>query len=85
MPEGAGPHPVLVWFHGGSFVIGASSQPVYDGALLASEQQVVVVSVNYRLGALGFLTREQRAVSPTAAYADAKALAWVRAYLGVRW
>ena len=49
------PLPVLVWFHGGSFVIGASSQPVYDGALLASEQQVVVVSVNYRLGALGFL------------------------------
>ncbi len=47
--------PVLVWFHGGSFVIGASSQAVYDGAYLASDQDVVVVSANYRLGAFGFL------------------------------
>src|SRR5258707_1550628 len=39
-PASDQPLPVLVWFHGGSFVIGASSQPVYDGALLASEQQV---------------------------------------------
>ncbi len=54
-PDSDEPLPVLVWFHGGSFVIGASSQPVYDGALLADEQRVVVVSVNYRLGALGFL------------------------------
>ena len=46
---------MLVWFHGGSFVIGASSQAVYDGARLAAEENVVVVSVNYRLGALGFL------------------------------
>ena len=43
--RGDAPLPVLVWFHGGSFVIGASSQPVYDGALLAAEQDVVVVSV----------------------------------------
>ncbi len=35
-PQTDEPLPVLVWFHGGSFVIGASSQPVYDGTLLAS-------------------------------------------------
>jgi para-nitrobenzyl esterase len=54
-PASDEPLPVLVWFHGGSFVIGASSQPVYDGAFLAQEQNVVVVSVNYRIGAFGFL------------------------------
>jgi para-nitrobenzyl esterase len=47
--------PVLVWFHGGSFVTGSSAQRCFDGTRLAVEQDVVVVSVNYRLGALGFL------------------------------
>jgi para-nitrobenzyl esterase len=54
-PDTPGPHPVLVWFHGGSFVIGGSGQAIYDGALLADEQSVVVVTANYRLGAFGFL------------------------------
>jgi para-nitrobenzyl esterase len=54
--EGAGePLPVLVWFHGGSFVTGSSAQRCYDGTRLSTEQRVVVVSANYRLGALGFL------------------------------
>jgi para-nitrobenzyl esterase len=47
--------PVLVWFPGGAFTIGASSQPVYDGTHLCAEQDVVLVTCNYRLGALGFL------------------------------
>jgi para-nitrobenzyl esterase len=46
--------PVMVWIHGGGFVIGASSQSAYDGEPLAS-QGVVVVSINYRLGIFGFL------------------------------
>jgi len=45
----------MVWIHGGGFIVGASSQPVYDGAALAETGDVVVVTVNYRLGALGFL------------------------------
>lgn len=49
----SGATPVLVFLHGGAFVMGASSQ--YDGQLL-SEQGVVVVTLNYRLGALGFLS-----------------------------
>ena len=46
--------PVMVWVHGGAYVIGAGSQSVYDGSSLA-RGGVVVVTINYRLGALGFL------------------------------
>jgi len=46
--------PVMVWFHGGAFVIGAGSQGVYNGKHLAAHD-VVVVTANYRLGAFGFL------------------------------
>lgn len=46
--------PVLYWIHGGGFVMGAASQPLYDGEALA-RLGCVVVSINYRLGLLGFL------------------------------
>src|SRR5262245_52098635 len=47
--------PVLVWVHGGAFVMGSGSGLAYAGASLARRGDVVVVSLNYRLGALGFL------------------------------
>lgn len=47
--------PVMVWIHGGAFVGGAGSSQLYRGNLLASRGDVVVVTINYRLGALGFL------------------------------
>jgi para-nitrobenzyl esterase len=47
--------PVLVWLHGGAWSSGAGSLPWYDGGVLAREQDIVVVGVNYRLGALGYL------------------------------
>jgi len=46
--------PVLVWIHGGGFLVGAGSTPVYDGQDLARRGDLVVVTVNYRLGALGY-------------------------------
>ena len=46
--------PVLFWIHGGGFTVGSSSEPIYDGSSIAA-QGVVVVSINYRLGALGFM------------------------------
>nr|AAZ32722.1 lipase/esterase [uncultured bacterium] len=46
--------PVLVWIHGGAYLNGSGSGPWYDGSQLA-RRGVVVVTVNYRLGALGFL------------------------------
>ena len=55
-----GRRPVLVWIHGGAFVLGSGSQMLYDGATLARRGDVVVVTVNYRLGALGFLRLRDR-------------------------
>ncbi|MCC6226895.1 MAG: carboxylesterase/lipase family protein [Microthrixaceae bacterium] len=46
--------PVMVWIHGGGFEMGSGSSPLYDGAAFASEG-VVFVSINYRLGSVGFL------------------------------
>ena len=46
--------PVMVWIHGGAFVTGTGLTPWYDGSNLAA-RDVVVVTINYRLGALGFL------------------------------
>ena len=46
--------PVMVWIHGGAFTAGAGSIPWYSGSNLASKGDVVVVTINYRLGAFGF-------------------------------
>jgi para-nitrobenzyl esterase len=51
----AGKRPVMVWLHGGAFTIGSGSQPSYRGEVLAARGDVVVVTINYRLGLLGFL------------------------------
>jgi len=53
-PAGARDAPVMVWIHGGSLVGGAGSDPLHDGTAFA-EQGVMVVSINYRLGPLGWL------------------------------
>ncbi|KAK8776548.1 hypothetical protein V5799_030109 [Amblyomma americanum] len=49
------PLPVMLWIHGGSYKIGSADLHMYDGTVLASYGQVVVVSTNYRLGAFGFM------------------------------
>ncbi len=47
--------PVMVWIHGGAFVTGAGSVGTYNGKYLAARGDVVVVTINYRLGVFGFL------------------------------
>src|SRR5262245_886179 len=55
-PGADGAHrPVLVWLHGGAWISGAGSLPLYNGSRLAARGDVVVVTLNYRLGLFGFL------------------------------
>ena len=51
-------HPVFVWMHGGAYVEGSAAVPVYDGENLA-RRGVVAVTINYRLGVLGFLAHPE--------------------------
>jgi para-nitrobenzyl esterase len=76
--------PVMVWFHGGGFSIGSGSWPVYDGSALVRRGDVVVVTVNHRLGIFGYLHLAELAGAAYAASGDAgmldlvAALEWVR-------
>ena len=47
--------PVMVWVHGGAFVTGSGSTPLYDGSSLSNRGDTVLVTTNYRLGPFGFL------------------------------
>jgi len=47
--------PVMVWIHGGAFTGGSSTISKYNGTVLAYSHEVIIVTINYRLGALGFL------------------------------
>lgn len=53
--ESKSPKPVMVFIHGGGNHIGSTETPLYRGARFAREQEVVLVSLNYRLGPLGWL------------------------------
>ncbi|WNG88680.1 carboxylesterase family protein [Mycobacterium sp. ITM-2016-00317] len=78
--EPTAPKPVMVWIHGGSFVAGSGG--IYDSRRLVSRGDIVVVTLNYRLGALGFLAHPALAdAGHTGDYglADQQAaLRWVR-------
>jgi para-nitrobenzyl esterase len=82
-----GRRPVLVWIHGGGFSTGSGSQAIYDGARLARRGDVVVVTINYRLGPLGFLAPGAAGLALDGATDNAglldqvAALAWVRAHI----
>ena len=74
--------PVMVWIHGGAYLMGANSDAMYDGARLAAAAGVVLVSVNYRLGALGFLHLADL-LGP--GYGDSSNLALLDQLEGLRW
>jgi para-nitrobenzyl esterase len=53
--DAAARRPVMVWFHGGGYAVGSGGSVRYDGSNLARKHEVVVVTVNHRLNAFGFL------------------------------
>jgi len=79
--EATAPCPVIVWFHGGGFMSGAGSLPWYDGEELARLSGAVVVNVNYRLGALGFLCVPGQVPGNLAVLDQEQALLWVRDHI----
>ncbi len=76
----AAPMPVMVFFHGGNYKQGTAGGPLYNGTAIAEQGGVIVVTVNYRLGALGFLTLPD---IPTniGLYDQRQALIWVRSHI----
>lgn len=74
--------PVMVWIHGGAYLLGANSDAMYDGGRLAAASGAVLVSINYRLGALGFLHLAEL-LGPT--YADSSNLALLDQLEALRW
>jgi para-nitrobenzyl esterase len=82
--DDGGKRPVMVWLHGGGFTSGSGSSVLYDGANLCRRGDVVVVTINHRLGALGFLhlgdlEPDRFAGSGNAGMLDiVMALGWVR-------
>lgn len=77
--------PVLVWLHGGAYICGSGSQPLYDGAALVrasvrEDQPALVVTLNYRMGALGFAEWGEEIGDSNCGLSDVlQALRWVRA------
>lgn len=69
--------PVMVWIHGGAFITGTGNDPMYDGSALAKRGDIVVVTINYRLGILGFLYLPDK-IFNLGSLDQIKALEWVR-------
>ncbi|MDB6060890.1 MAG: hypothetical protein JWM78_993 [Verrucomicrobiaceae bacterium] len=78
------PRPVVVWLHGGAFTSGTGAEPDYDGANLATRNDVVVVTLNHRLNVFGFLDLSQSGIDAFSKSANAGmldivlALEWIK-------
>ncbi|MEU0039612.1 carboxylesterase family protein [Streptomyces sp. NPDC006333] len=78
-PAGAEGRPVLLWIHGGGYQVGTGTDIAGDGAVFARAHGVVVVTFNYRLGALGFLALDgEEHTGSYGLHDQIAALRWVR-------
>src|SRR5580693_9542666 len=79
VPPGPGGRPVLLWIHGGGFEFGHGLDQAGDGAAFAKSHGLVVVTFNYRLGALGFLdVPEENPTGALGLHDQVAALRWTR-------
>ena len=70
--------PILVYIHGGSFITGSSRSDYYDGSTVASVGKVIVVTLNYRVGALGFMYVDGTDMAGNQGFLDQSlALKWI--------
>ena len=74
--------PVMVYIHGGNFEVGHGGLPNIDGANLAGTEDIVVVTLNYRLGVFGYLITDEEGTGGMNGILDQiKALEWVQQYI----
>ncbi|XP_043926073.1 neuroligin-1 isoform X2 [Protopterus annectens] len=79
--DSGGPKPVMVYIHGGSYMEGTAN--IYDGSVLASYGNVIVITVNYRIGVLGFLSTSDQAAKGNYGLLDLiQALRWTSENIG---
>jgi para-nitrobenzyl esterase len=76
-PDLGGKRPVMVWIHGDAYVSGGGEDTWYDAARLADEGDVVTVTMNYRLGAFGYLWTEEHGACNAGLQDQVAALRWV--------
>lgn len=74
--------PVMVYVHGGGYATGSGSSPLYDGTRLARRNDVVVVTLNHRLGPLGYAYLARLAGAP---FLDSGACGQLDLILALRW
>lgn len=70
--------PVVVWIHGGSYEIGGGDLPTSDPALWVKEQNIIVVSVTYRLGLFGFLGGDENRPANLGLFDIIESLKWIQ-------
>ncbi|CAM4667578.1 unnamed protein product [Caretta caretta] len=77
-PRPSPPAAIITWIHGGGFFTGAASLDIYDGRFLAATENLIVASMNYRLGALGFLSLPPAAPGNAGLWDQRLAMRWLR-------
>ncbi len=73
--------PVIVWIHGGSYEIGCGDLPTSDPSVWVKEQNIMIVSISYRLGLFGFLGGNEERPANLGLYDMIAALKWIKMHI----